>query len=62
MVERAKGTDHVRRCQLLARSVPPEMSAICPLSGAKRTSASDCLTIAIYDGVDAPPTASTVPK
>jgi hypothetical protein len=32
----------------LAQSGPSEMCAICPLSGAKETSASDCLTIAIY--------------
>ena len=49
MVERAKGTDHVRRCQLLALLRRPPMSAILPLSGAKRTSAGDA--VAIYDYV-----------
>src|SRR5262249_25554974 len=29
-------------CRLLALSGHPEMSAICPLSGVKRTSAGDC--------------------
>ena len=37
-----------KQCRLLALSGPPEMSAIWLLSGAKRTSASDCRTIAIY--------------
>jgi len=38
------------RCMslVLARSGPTEMSATGPLSKAKRTSASDCRTIAIY--------------
>ena len=34
---------------LMARSGPTEMSATGPLSKAKRTSASDCRTIAIYE-------------
>jgi hypothetical protein len=36
-------------CRLLAQSGHVEVSAICPLSGAKRTSAGDCRTIAIYE-------------
>jgi hypothetical protein len=39
----------VASCLLVALSGPTEMSAIWPLSGAKRTSASDYLTIAIYE-------------
>jgi hypothetical protein len=37
----------------MAQSGPTEMSAIGPLSNAKRTSASDWRTIAIYDGLAA---------
>jgi hypothetical protein len=41
-------SNRVSRCRLLAQSGPAEMSAICPLSAAKQTSACDCRTIAIY--------------
>src|SRR6516162_9937522 len=42
----------------LARSGGPRMSAFSPLLGAKRTVSPKGLAALIYDGVDAPPTAS----
>src|SRR5262249_62297224 len=40
---------HAAQCLLLAQSGHTDMSAICPLLEAKRTSASDRRTIAIYE-------------
>src|SRR6476620_3949303 len=46
------------RCRVMALLRPPAMSAFAPLLRDKRTSGTPDPSAPIYDGVDAPPTAS----